>query len=219
MPNHMNPVGSCAIANTACCERPSSIPRRSNLMGAAAVASRNTPPATRSSAAIDGPAHRAHRASVAFQHCNEDILTVIKRRWRWFLEGMLRTLLKRSRDWLLVRPGSPRCSGLALLTQRGRILSYENINAVGPGFPGTPWHCCLASLHPARAAAPSAPQYDLETVAEQSNFVRTGRYEEVQRLCEAFCARHGQTSSNAWTSAALRKAGPCSRWSPRDPAH
>ena len=34
-------------------------------------------------------------------------------------------------------------------------------------------------------AAPAAPP-DLRTVAEQSNYARTGRYDEVQRLCAAF---------------------------------
>jgi hypothetical protein len=38
----------------------------------------------------------------------------------------------------------------------------------------------------ARAAAPSAPLATLETVAERSKFLRTGRYDEVQRLCEAY---------------------------------
>jgi hypothetical protein len=41
-------------------------------------------------------------------------------------------------------------------------------------------------LATARAATPSTPDTALETVAEQSKFVRTGRYEEVPRLCEAF---------------------------------
>jgi hypothetical protein len=41
-------------------------------------------------------------------------------------------------------------------------------------------------LATARAATPSAPDAALETVAEQSKFVRTGRYEEVPRLCEAY---------------------------------
>jgi hypothetical protein len=35
-------------------------------------------------------------------------------------------------------------------------------------------------------AAPAASDAALETVAEQSKFVRTGRYDEVARLCEAF---------------------------------
>ena len=39
---------------------------------------------------------------------------------------------------------------------------------------------------PARAAFPAASETTLETVAEQSKFLRTGRYEEVQRLCEAY---------------------------------
>jgi len=38
----------------------------------------------------------------------------------------------------------------------------------------------------ARAATTSTSDTALETVAEQSKFVRTGRYEEVPRLCEAF---------------------------------
>jgi hypothetical protein len=38
----------------------------------------------------------------------------------------------------------------------------------------------------ARAATTSTPDTALETVAEQSKFVRTGRYDEVPRLCEAF---------------------------------
>ena len=38
----------------------------------------------------------------------------------------------------------------------------------------------------ARGAATSAPPTALETVAEQSKFLRTGHYEEVERLCEAY---------------------------------
>ena len=38
----------------------------------------------------------------------------------------------------------------------------------------------------ARAAATSAPPTALETVAEQSKFLRTGRYDEVERLCKAY---------------------------------
>jgi hypothetical protein len=38
----------------------------------------------------------------------------------------------------------------------------------------------------ARAATTSAPPTALETVAEQSKFLRTGRYDEVQRLCAAY---------------------------------
>jgi hypothetical protein len=38
----------------------------------------------------------------------------------------------------------------------------------------------------ARAATTSTSDTALETVAEQSKFVRTGRYDEVPRLCEAF---------------------------------
>jgi hypothetical protein len=39
---------------------------------------------------------------------------------------------------------------------------------------------------PVRAATTSASDAALETVAEQSKFVRTGRYDEVPRLCEAY---------------------------------
>ncbi len=39
-----------------------------------------------------------------------------------------------------------------------------------------------AAPAPARAAAPP----ELRTVAEQSNYLRTGRYDEVERLCAAF---------------------------------
>src|SRR4029450_2817933 len=35
-------------------------------------------------------------------------------------------------------------------------------------------------------ALPAATPPDLRTVAEQSNYARTGRYDEVQRLCTAF---------------------------------
>ena len=42
----------------------------------------------------------------------------------------------------------------------------------------------VCMLSPAAYAAPAAPV--LQTVAEQSGFVRTGRYDEVERLCAAF---------------------------------
>ena len=38
----------------------------------------------------------------------------------------------------------------------------------------------------ARAATTSATQTTLETVAERSKFLRTGHYDEVERLCEAY---------------------------------
>jgi hypothetical protein len=44
----------------------------------------------------------------------------------------------------------------------------------------------LVLLSPVAWAAPAASDAALETVAEQSKFVRTGRYDEVPRLCEAF---------------------------------
>jgi hypothetical protein len=47
---------------------------------------------------------------------------------------------------------------------------------------------CVAAA-PARAATTSASDAALETVAEQSKFVRTGRYDEVQRLCEAYAQK------------------------------
>ena len=43
----------------------------------------------------------------------------------------------------------------------------------------------LACLAPNALAAP-APADALATVSERSGFVRTGRYDEVQRLCQAF---------------------------------
>ncbi len=47
---------------------------------------------------------------------------------------------------------------------------------------------------PARAtradAADAAPSIDLSTEAERSGFVRTGRYDEVERLCHGFAARY-----------------------------
>jgi hypothetical protein len=39
------------------------------------------------------------------------------------------------------------------------------------------------------AAAPSEAPPDLSTVAERSGFARTGRYDEVERLCAAYAAR------------------------------
>jgi hypothetical protein len=42
------------------------------------------------------------------------------------------------------------------------------------------------ALLPSRAAAQAS---DLRTVAEQSGYTRTGRYDEVERLCAAFAAR------------------------------
>jgi hypothetical protein len=42
---------------------------------------------------------------------------------------------------------------------------------------------------PAHTATTSAADAALETVAEQSKFVRTGRYDEVQRLCEAYAQK------------------------------
>jgi Zinc carboxypeptidase len=60
---------------------------------------------------------------------------------------------------------------------------------------------CVAAA-PARAVTTSASDAALETVAEQSKFVRTGRYDEVQRLCEAYaqkwpdvvkCVKFGRT--------------------------
>lgn len=42
---------------------------------------------------------------------------------------------------------------------------------------------------PARAATTAAADPALETVAEQSKFVRTGRYDEVQRLCQAYAQK------------------------------
>jgi Zinc carboxypeptidase len=36
------------------------------------------------------------------------------------------------------------------------------------------------------ASQAAAPRADLETVAEKSKFLRTGRYDEVERLCEAY---------------------------------
>jgi hypothetical protein len=49
---------------------------------------------------------------------------------------------------------------------------------------------CLVPLL-CRASAPSPPAGadDLHTVAEQSGFTRTGRYDEVERLCAAYAAR------------------------------
>jgi hypothetical protein len=47
---------------------------------------------------------------------------------------------------------------------------------------------CLALPAP-RAGAAADSRDELETVAEQSHFQRTGRYEEVERLCAAY-ARH-----------------------------
>jgi Zinc carboxypeptidase len=46
---------------------------------------------------------------------------------------------------------------------------------------------CVAWIPPPSARAAAAPtQTTLETVAEQSKFLRTGHYDEVQRLCEAY---------------------------------
>ena len=45
----------------------------------------------------------------------------------------------------------------------------------------------LAALATAAPAA-AADTPDLRTVAEQSGYLRTGRYDEVQRLCAAFAA-------------------------------
>jgi len=59
-----------------------------------------------------------------------------------------------------------------------------------------------ASLAPGAAQAATLKDPSLETVAEQSQFHRTGRYEEVERLCAAYeqtwhdavkCARFGTT--------------------------
>jgi hypothetical protein len=45
------------------------------------------------------------------------------------------------------------------------------------------------NIAPARAAATLAKADDLRTLAEQSSFKRTGRYDEVERLCRAYAAR------------------------------
>src|SRR5580704_13692386 len=45
--------------------------------------------------------------------------------------------------------------------------------------------CALAAA--ASKRTPADPV--LETIAEQSKFVRTGHYDEVQRLCEAFAQK------------------------------
>lgn len=54
-----------------------------------------------------------------------------------------------------------------------------------------PKHCLLSSLALlfAVAAYPASNDAALKTLAEQSGFVRTGRYDEVERLCAAFAAR------------------------------
>ncbi len=48
----------------------------------------------------------------------------------------------------------------------------------------------LACTGGAHAQAPSGEAPGLTTVAERSGFVRTGRYDEVIALCDAFAARH-----------------------------
>jgi hypothetical protein len=90
------------MANTVCWDRPSSMLRRSKRIGAAEVASQKRQAAAMSSAAKDALAHRVRRASVAFQHCNGHILTVIEVLRLGCSEPMLRTLLKWGRDWFLV---------------------------------------------------------------------------------------------------------------------
>ena len=99
-----------------------------------------------SNAVSSGLRHRARWESVAFQHCNGYILTVIEMLPRGS-DLMLRTLLNRGRDWFLVRPGSRRCSGLASLTRRGRMPPYENINAVDRPAPCTFERFCVAVWH------------------------------------------------------------------------
>ena len=48
----------------------------------------------------------------------------------------------------------------------------------------------LASLLLVTAAAAAATEPgDLRTVGEQSGYARTGRYDEVERLCAAYAAR------------------------------
>src|ERR1700743_1067950 len=49
------------------------------------------------------------------------------------------------------------------------------------------WLARPSSCAAAAAASKSAPPDSvLETIAQQSKFVRTGHYDEVQRLCETF---------------------------------
>ncbi|AWV07461.1 peptidase M14 carboxypeptidase A [Lysobacter maris] len=48
----------------------------------------------------------------------------------------------------------------------------------------------LSALSPAAAAATAPGDTALTTVAERSGFVRTGRYDEVIALCEAFAVRY-----------------------------
>ncbi|MGH8208640.1 MAG: hypothetical protein ACREU6_03440, partial [Steroidobacteraceae bacterium] len=43
---------------------------------------------------------------------------------------------------------------------------------------------CFAPVHSYAAAA--APDAALETVAERSKFLRTGRYDVVRRICDAY---------------------------------
>src|ERR1700728_2806213 len=61
-------------------------------------------------------------------------------------------------------------------------LAWVLLSAVA-GLPSTP--PCAAAAASKSAPADSA----LETLAEQSKFVRTGHYDEVQRLCEAFAQK------------------------------
>lgn len=49
-----------------------------------------------------------------------------------------------------------------------------------------PTVCVLVAMIPATLLAAAAPRSNLTTVAEQSGYKRTGRYDEVERLCAAF---------------------------------